>query len=95
MDRAAIGNRQQLRTLLLVQGAIELDVSFNERECGNARFASGTIFSVDARLTEANRDMLQRPPLTPCEHRDGHGRTRAKSGKQQVVRRRAAVCSAH
>ena len=51
MDRAAIGNRQQLRTLFLVQDAFELDVSFNERECGDARFASGTIFSVDARLT--------------------------------------------
>ena len=33
--RASIGNRQQLRTLFLVQGAFELDVSFNERECGH------------------------------------------------------------
>ena len=32
MDRAAIGNRQQPRTLCLVQDAFELDVSFNERE---------------------------------------------------------------
>ena len=95
MDWAAIGNRQQLRTLFLVQDAFELDVSFNERECGHARFASGAIFSVDARLTQANRDTLQCPLLAPCVHRDGHGRARAKSSKQQVVRGRAAVCSAH
>ena len=61
----------------------------------SARFASGTIFSVDARMTEANCDTLQCPLLTPCVHRDSHGRARAKSSKQQVVRRWAAVCSAH
>ena len=48
MDRAAIGNRQQLRTLFLVQDAFESNVSFNERECGHTRFASGTVISVDA-----------------------------------------------
>ena len=53
MDRAAIGNRQQPATLFLVQHAFELDISFNERESGRARFAIGTIFSVDARMTEA------------------------------------------
>ena len=95
MDRAAIGNRQQLRTLFLVQDTFELDVPFYERELGHASFAIGTIFSVDARLTEANRDTLQGPLPTPCVHRDGHGRARAKSSKQQVVRGRAAVCSAH
>ena len=66
MDRAAIGNRQQPRPSFLVQDAFELDVSFNERECGHARFASGTIFSVDARMAKANRDTLQCPLLTPC-----------------------------
>jgi hypothetical protein len=95
MDRAAIGNRQQPPTLFLVEDAFELDISFNEREPGSARFASGTIFSVDARMTEANCDTLQCPLLTPCVHRDSHGRARAKSSKQKVVRRWAAVCSAH
>ena len=65
MDRAAIGNRQQLLPLFLVQDAFELNVSFDERERGDVRFTSGTIFSVDARLTEANRDPLQWPLLTP------------------------------
>ena len=88
VDRAAIGNRQQPRPLFLVQDAFELDVSFNEREYGRARFARGTIFSVDARMTEANRDTLQCPLLPPCVHRDGHGRARAKC--QQAAGRTAS-----
>ena len=47
MDRAATGNRQQPRPLLLVQDPFELDVSFNEREFARSRFAIGTIVSVD------------------------------------------------
>ena len=95
MDGAAIGNRQQPCTLFLVQDAFELDVSFNEREFGRARFAIGTIFSVDTRVTEANRDSLQWPLLTPCVQFDGHGRARANCRKQQVIRRRAGVGSAY
>ena len=72
MDRAAIGNRQQPRTLFFIEDAFELDVSFNERERGRARFAIVTIFSVDTRMTEANRDTFECPLLPPCIHRDGH-----------------------
>jgi hypothetical protein len=32
---------------------------------GRVRFARSTIFNVDARMTESNRDTLERPLLTP------------------------------
>jgi hypothetical protein len=58
MHRAVIGNRQQARTLFLVQDALELDVSFNEREFRRARLAIGTIFSARmARMGHARRTM--------------------------------------
>ena len=65
MDGATIGNRQQPRTLFVVQHAFEFDVSFNEREPSRARFAIGTIFSVDARMTEANRVAFQNEASVP------------------------------
>ena len=47
MDRAAIGDGQEPRTLLLVQPAVELDVPFDERQLGFMRFASDTVLGVD------------------------------------------------
>ena len=85
MDRTAIGNRQQPRTLFIVKCAVELDVPFDESECRLTRVAVGTIVSVNPGMTEANRHTLQRPLLAPCVHRDGHRRARPKSSKQQVV----------
>src|SRR5262245_60381271 len=91
VDRTLAGDLEELRTLLLIEIALEsnhasdtIDMSFP----GLAVLAVGRVYLV---VREVHHDALERKPLVLGVGPDRHRRARAERRSQQVVRRRTGV----
>src|ERR671932_2638898 len=95
MDRALLGDLQELRSLLVAQRPGQLHVQLDPVDPPFFGLALGTVGSVYSRVPEPGRHALQRPALASGVHPDGYRRARAQSREQQVVGRGSLVVSAH
>lgn len=72
MDRALIRNFQQLEALFFRQRSNEVNIPPDSIKCSLFRFALGAIGGVNLRVPQVDRNLLERPALSPRIHRNGH-----------------------
>ncbi len=94
MNRAFVGNLQQLGSLFVRQRARKMNVAFDSIEHSLFGFAFGAIGGVDLRVPQMNRDLLERPGLAAGVHPHSHRSTRSQSGEEQIVGRRSRIRAA-
>src|SRR5579863_2003740 len=86
MHRTLVRDLHQPGFLFFRQRACEMNFPLDAVQLASTRFAVGAIGGVDFRVPQMNGDVLKRPGLAASVHRHGHGRARAQSGEQQIVR---------
>jgi hypothetical protein len=82
MDRAFVGNLQQLGPLLIRQRPAKMNVSFDSIKHSFLGFAFGAIGGMNLRVPQMDGNLLERPRLATSVHPHGHRRTRPQSGEQ-------------
>src|SRR5437588_6756416 len=91
MHRTLLGDLECFGTLLLVERPVQSDLALDPVEQALFGLAFGAVDGVDSRVAEPHRHALERPPFPSRIQRDGHGRSGAEGGQQQIVRAGPAV----
>jgi hypothetical protein len=81
MDWAFVGDLQQLGPLLIRQRSCKVNVTFDSIEHSFLGLALGAISSVNLRVSQMDRNFLERPRLAASVHPYCHRRTRPQSGE--------------
>src|SRR5579864_1279211 len=82
MDRALVCNLQQLGSLFLRQRPGKMNVAFDSIEHSFLGFAFTAIGGVNLRVSQMDRNFLERPCFAAGIHRHGHRSTRSQGGEQ-------------
>lgn len=72
MDRAFVGNVQQLASLFFRQPTCKMNVPFDPVQHSFFGFALGTVAGVNFRVAKMNGNFLERPVLAASVHSDRH-----------------------
>jgi hypothetical protein len=86
MNRTPIRDREQPGPLIFTEWATEFDFPLNEIQLSLFRFTLRTILRMNLRVAQANRNVLERPLLSPRVHGDGHRGARTQRRKKEIVR---------
>ncbi len=80
--------------LLVSQVAAELKPPLDAVDVPFFRSAFGAVYGVHPRMTQAHRDVLQRPTFASRVQRDRHRCSSAQRGQEQIIRRKPCIGAA-
>ena len=78
MDRTLIGNLEELRSLFGRKFAGEVNVPLDVIQHSLFGFALGAVGGVNPRVSQMNRDLLERPSFPPSVHANGDRSARSQ-----------------
>jgi len=87
----AIGDVEELGSLVRGEGASQGDLPLDPVEHSLLSLAFGTVRRVNLRVLEPDHDLLERPPFASRIQRDRHRRSGAKRPEEQIVGRWSAI----
>src|SRR5438309_3030122 len=91
MDRALVGDLQELRALLRAEITLERDQPVDSVDLPLARLAFRAVGRVDLLVLELHADALERDALQVRVRPRRHGRERSEGRAQQIVGRQARI----
>jgi hypothetical protein len=80
--------------LLVGQLPAELKLPLNSLDVSFFRVAFSAVNGVHSRMTQAHRDVLQRPTFPSRVQRDRHRRSRSQRSQEQIIRRGSCIGAA-
>jgi hypothetical protein len=94
MNRALVGDVEQSRPVVAIEGFYQLDIALDSVDQSDPGLVALAVSRVHLRVPETHPHSLERPLLAPGVESDGHRCARPKCREQKIVGIRASVRAA-